>query len=186
MANNVEQGTVSPSGLRLALIHEMALRSLGAYIEGTQTEILDRMVGEQEIRWTNAYVYFEDGLREVDPEEDLDELYDDAWQTDEYLAIYTSAKKLAQLGLEHVLRAILEINTDTTDHLKYECSASCSAMREGEFGGLALVVTLDEFVYVNTGAVGVQDGKINLPYRVERFATTKGKKKTKKKTKVTT
>lgn len=180
MASNSEQGTVSPSGLRLALIHEMAVRILGGSIEGDQAHLLERMIGEQELRWTNAYVYFEDGVRQFDPEEDLDEPYEDAWQTDDYFEIYKAAQKLCKLGFPHVLREILKINTDTTDHLKYECGATCGAMREGEFGGLAVVVTLDEYASVSTYAVGVHNGKIELPYRVKRFDAIEGKKKKKK------
>lgn len=138
MANNYAQATVSPSLPTSAftpLEHEM-LRYCG-YSGSPDGD--------------NTYFYCEEGDTEIDAEGWQELVFEEVMSDDPSYTKYSSAVVEGAIDAVTLFQGILN-KPECSDipYITIEGANTCDKMRQGEFGGFAVLITRDDVKYMST------------------------------------
>lgn len=141
MANNYTEATMQPS-VYLTPYQELLLSCYGAACEND---------GPDE---TLRYIFWESYFNDTPDEYDMDDAIAEG--------VLEEGTKLP--SIEYFLREVL-LNPENKDidHLDVQGCHRCDKLRPGEFGGFSLVVTRNEYAWINSNMIHVADGKIVPP-----------------------
>lgn len=141
MANNYTEATLQPT-VYLTERQEALLSCYGAGCEPDGPG--DKL----------RYVFWESYFNDTPDDYDMDEAIADG--------ILEEGAKLP--SIEYFLREVL-LNPENRDieHLDVQGCHRCDKLRPGEFGGFSLVVTRNEYAWINSSMIHVADGKISPP-----------------------